>query len=226
MEAMPVELLDVYGSALVGAFCFVNRSLAIIPLDAPKKLEDALTESLGVKVIKSKIADSPLIGIFVAGNDHGLLLPRTILPEEFEVVKRETGIPVHVLDSKRTALGNLVLANDRAALIHPDLTEAEARVISDVLDVEVVRGSIAGIPFVGSAALLNNRGLLIHPSASDDEVRWLEEFFKVRAEGGTVNHGSSLLRVGAVANDRGALVGSLTTGLEIAKLERILFGEG
>lgn len=221
---MPVELIEVGGSVLAGAFCFANQSFAIIPLDAPKKLEGALVENLGVKVIRTNVADSPLIGILVAGNDRGILLPKTALLEEVEVMKREAGIPVHVFNSKKTALGNLILANNRAALIHPGLSDTEAREVEDVLDVEVVRGSIAGVPFVGSAALLNDRGLLVHPSASDDELRWLEEFFKVRVEGGTVNHGSWLLRVGAVANNRGALVGSLTTWLEVTKIERVLFG--
>ncbi|MEM4699957.1 MAG: translation initiation factor IF-6 [Candidatus Nezhaarchaeales archaeon] len=221
---MPVELIEVGGSVLAGAFCFANQSFAVIPLDAPRKLEDALVENLGVKVIKTNVADSPLIGIFVAGNDRGILLPRTALPEEVEAIRRETGIPVYTLDSKKTALGNLILANNRAALVHPSLSDAEAKQVEDVLDVEVVRGSIAGVPFVGSAALLNDRGLLVHPSASDDELRWLEELFKVGGEGGTVNCGSWLLRVGAVANNRGALVGSLTTWLEVAKIERVLFG--
>ncbi|MCX8204584.1 MAG: translation initiation factor IF-6 [Candidatus Nezhaarchaeota archaeon] len=219
---MPVELVDVNGSVLVGAFCFVNQAFAIIPPDAPKRLEDVLTENLGVRVIRSNVADSPLIGILVAGNDHGLLLPRTTLLEEFELIKREAEIPVYILNSKKTALGNLILANSRAALIHPDLADAEVKEVEDALDVEVARGSIAKIPFVGSTALLNDRGLLVHPSTGDDELRWLEEFFKVRAEGGTVNHGSPLLRVGAVVNNRGALAGLLTTGLEIAKIERVL----
>jgi translation initiation factor 6 len=221
---MPVELLEMYGSVLVGAFCFANRSLAIIPADAHRKLEEALTSNLGVKVIRSRISDSAIVGILVAGNDHGLLLPRSSLPEEVKVVAREAGINVYTLDSKLTALGNLILANNRAALIHPGMTRREAKAVEDALGVEVVGGSIANIPFVGSIALINDRGLLVHPSASDDELRWLEDLFKVRAEGGTVNHGSPLLRVGAVVNDRGGLIGSLTTGLEVARLERVLFG--
>ncbi|RLF10898.1 MAG: translation initiation factor IF-6 [Thermoprotei archaeon] len=220
---MSVEALDVYGSVCVGAFCFANHSLAIIPDEAPKKLQEALEENLKVKVVRVKVADSPLVGILVAGNENGILLPRSALPEEVEVVKREgEGLNVEVVDSKRTALGNLILANDKAALIHPDLTDREAKRVEDVLGVEVVRGAIAGIPFVGSTTLLNNRGLLTHPLAGEDELKWLEELFKVKAEGGTINHGSPLLRVGAVVNDHGALVGSLTTGLEIAKLERVL----
>lgn len=224
-EAMTVEAVDIYGSACIGAFTFANRELAIIPDDAPDKLDRVFEGCLGVKVVRAKVASSPLIGILVAGNSNGLLLPRTIMAEEYELLKREAGdLNVEVFDSKRTALGNIVLANDRAALIHPDLTDREARIIADVLGVEVVRGSIAGVPFVGAAAIVNNRGLLAHPLASEDELRWLEELFKVKADGGTVNHGFPLLRVGAVVNDRGAIVGSLTTGIEIAKIEVVLLG--
>lgn len=87
---------------------------------------------------------------------------------------------------------------------------------------EVLKGSIAGIPFVGSVSLINDRGLLTHPSVSEDELKRLESFFKVRVERGTINRGSPLLRVGAVVNNHGALIGSLSTGLEISKLERVL----
>ena len=91
--------------------------------------------------------------------------------------------------------------------------------IRDTLDVEVEKGTIANSPLVGAVAVATNRGLAAHPMASEEELIFLRELFKVPVDVSTVNCGSPYLRIGVVANSHGAVVGSETTGPEMARLE-------
>ena len=67
------------------------------------------------------------------------------------------------METKKTAYGNLVLANDKGALCDPRMKEPQIKEISEALGVEVFPGQIAGLPYVGSLAVATNKGVLAHP---------------------------------------------------------------
>ncbi len=220
---MPIELATIYGSYYVGAFSLATDKYALIPRDAGGKFQRIVEESLGVPVYRVSVGASPLIGILAVGNSRGLLLPFITLPEELELLKKELGVEVVAMQSAKTALGNMVLANDKAAIVHEDFTKSEIKLIEDVLDVEVVKGSLGGIKVVGSVAVANNKGALLHPMTSEEEAKWVSEVLKVRVDVGTVMMGSHLLRVAMVLNSKGAIVAPTTTGPELARIEQVLF---
>jgi len=59
-------------------------------------------------------------------------------------------VNITIAETRRTAYGNLVLANDYGAVVDPRLKKADIKMISDTLGVEVVPGEVAGLPYVGS----------------------------------------------------------------------------
>jgi len=219
---LPAVRLDLFGTANVGAFCFANDNYLIVPRDLPPKTLSSLEEALQVKVIETTISGSVLIGIFIAGNSNGIVVPSTIYDEELDFLKKELSLNIVKIISKKTALGNLVLANDKAAMISTELTKSEAKLISDALGVEVVKGSLAGFTSIGAIAVVTNKGMLVHPKATEDELKQLREIFKVPVDTSTVNRGSPLLRIGMVANSKGAALGIMTTGHELAHIEASL----
>jgi len=95
-------------------------------------------------------------------------------------------------------------------------------VVSETLDIEVVRGSIANFKIAGSVAVATNKGVLVHPLATSDELEFLEKTMKVPVDVGTVNQGTKLVGAGAVANSNGVMVGEKTTGPEMARIEESL----
>ena len=121
------------------------------------------------------------------------------------------------------AFGNNILVNDHAALVNPDLDNANIRTIADILNVEVVKGTIAGYNTVGSACVVTNKGLLCHPEATKEEQEMLHSLFKVPVAVGTLNYGSRIVGSSILANSKGAAVGYNSTPIEMGRVEDALY---
>jgi translation initiation factor 6 len=156
-----------------------------------------------------------LAGALACGNSNGILLPISICEEELAAVKSVFDGNVRVMETKKTAYGNLVLANDFVAVVDTRFKEGTIKQISDTLGVEAVRAEIAGLPYVGSLAVATNKGVLAHPLLKDDERKVLERVFKVPVDVGTVNCGIPYVGTGLIANSHAAVAGSMTTGPEM-----------
>lgn len=223
---MIIEKVNYYGNPNIGIYIFANDKISFIPKDSEQKLERLIQNILKVPIYRLSIADTNIINILVVGNNKGILVPYIIKEYELDVIKQFFEGNIAVVKSRFTALGNVCLVNDRAALLHPNAYEELSKSIKDVLEVEVIeKGMINGIPTVGSAAYVNNRGGLVHPDATERELETLSEIFGVRFDIGTVNFGIGFIKSGLVGNSKGILVGERTTGPEIMRISRV-FGNG
>jgi translation initiation factor 6 len=217
-EVIPVSI---YGTSSIGAYVFTNNELTILPPDAPAKVARLIEEALGTRVLKLTIAKSPLVGIFIVGNDSGVLVPSIVEDEELLELRR-SGLNVLVVKTRYTAIANLVLTNNRSTVVSPILEKDHLREIGDALGTEVLVNYICGTYLVGSIGVANNRGVLLSPEASEEDVRKIREIFKVNVDVGTINRGRSFIRGGLVVNDRGGIVGNETTGFEIIRIMQVL----
>jgi len=116
-----------------------------------------------------RICGTSLVGVFCAGNNNCLLVPKIAFPEEVEYLT-SLGINVKVIPSKLTALGNLVLCNDTGCLVSSDFGADTKKEIRQALHVPLHPGSIAGLTVVGSSAVATNNGCLIHRDATEEEI--------------------------------------------------------
>jgi translation initiation factor 6 len=137
-------------------------------------------------------------------------------------MQRLIGVPVGILPDRLNAVGNIVLANDSAALVHPDLSDKALEAIAGTLQVDVYRGTIAGIKNVGMAGVVTNKGLLVHPKVTASEREALEEIFGFPVSIGTTNFGTQMLGSGLLANSKNFVAGSETTGPELGRIEEAL----
>jgi len=220
-----IEKANYHGNPHIGIYIFSNDIISFIPKDSEPKLEQIVSSVLNVSVHRVSIADTSLINTFVVGNNKGVLLPHIVKDYEYNIIKQALERNVAIAKTKYTALGNICLVNDRAALVSPYAYEDLARHIRDILEVEVVeKGAIDDIPTVGSAAFVNNKGGLVHPDASEDDLKNLSQLFGVKFDVGTVNFGIGFIKSGLVGNSKGLLVGERTTGPEIMRISRV-FGD-
>lgn len=212
---MAIFLSSLVGSASLGVYSLATDRFFMVPNSVPPKKAQRLSEWLKVKLIHTSVGASVLIGALACANSNGILLPSFIREEELGTIRKSFDGNITIMETKKTAYGNLVLANDQGAIVDPRLKPADVDKISETLGVEVARSEIAGLPYVGSLAVATNKGVLAHPFLKDTERRLLEDLLKVPVDVGTVNCGLPYIGTGLIANRHTAIAGLLTTGPEI-----------
>jgi translation initiation factor 6 len=205
----------------VGIFCKANDDIAFVRRKLSKKIKKKIFSALNVELIELNIADASIIGSLLAFNSSGAVVTDFIDEQNIKNIKNQ-GLKVSVITDKLNAAGNDILVNDNGALVHPKLEDKTLKEIEETFNVPVHRGTIGSLNTVGMAAVATNKGLLCHPKATEDEKRQLEKIFDVEVMIGTVNHGVPLIGSGLVANTKGAVVGNLTTGIELGRIEEAL----
>ncbi|ANF21939.1 translation initiation factor IF-6 [Thermococcus piezophilus] len=224
---MHIEKLDFENSPYLGVYGVATDRVVLIREGLGEKKLEVLREVLKVPLIETSIMKSRIIGIFAVGNSNAIVVPYYVWDSELEHIQnelKEYGIDMIIepFQSTLTAFGNLILVNDRAALVSAKFTREDAKKLEDILGVEVERGIIGDYHAVGSVGVVTNRGGLVHPEATDEELEWLRDLFKVDIYVGTTNMGVPFVGSCMLANSHGVVVGHLTTGPEIVKIEEAL----
>lgn len=215
-----VKRISIDGSAVLGVFAACTEEF-LLSAPAPTEEEQLnFLQELDVTSVPLLIGSSAVVGSLVAGNSNGFVVSNNALRHEIAQLKASCGgLPVRKLPGRINAAGNVILANDTAALIHPNLIARAERVISEALGVDVQRGTVAGLKTVGMAACATNKGVLAHPKATEGELSKLDDTFSVPVNIGTVNYGSPLVGSSLLANTKGYVVGLETTGIELGRIE-------
>lgn len=212
--------LKIAGSSLLGVFARCTESLVLVPPEAGERALEALEQGLRVEPVVMLAAGSSVLGSLVCANSHGFVVTGHASEEEMSLL-RQHGTVVK-LPGRINAAGNVILANDSAALVHPGLSSRACDAVAEALGVKVAKGTVGGLRTVGMAAVATNRGLLAHPRATEAEIALLEGHFELPVDVGTVNFGSPLVGSGILANSRGYLAGEETTGPELGRIEDAL----
>jgi len=210
------------GSAYVGVYARATDEYLLVRPDAEDDVIEAFGSELSVPVVETTIGGAGTVGALAVGNRNGLLVTSRVTDAERDRIEDVIDAPVVALPGRINAAGNVVLANDNGAFVHPDLSRDAVQAVKDALDVPVERGDLAGVQTVGTAAVATNRGALCHPQASDAELDRLADVLGVPTDVGTINYGGPLVGSGLVANEHGYVVGQDTTGPELGRIESAL----
>ena len=213
-----IKRLNLGGNPNIGVSIAANENLAIIPPNLTPETVDLIEESLEVETVQTLISGSNLAGALTCGNSRGFIVSKYAFDWEIETIKN-MGVEVEKIPDRLTAVGNIILANDNGAIVNPLLSDESVELITQVLDVEAIKGSIAQFKITGAVAVATNRGVLLHPSANQEDIELVEKILKVPADVGTVNNGTSLVGACTVATTKGVIVSLNTTGPELARIE-------
>lgn len=210
-----------HGDHNLGLFGKASDDFCILGNFVSEKNEEQAEGFLKVTVKKLTIANTDLIGVFSCINSNGILLPKITTRREIEVlktVKKELDVNLGVLNSKFTALGNLILCNNRGAVISRNFSKRDKKRIEDCLGVESMFSTVAKTDVVGSCGVATNKGCLLHRDVDESEIKIIQDVLKVEAGIGTANFGSPFVGSCMIANSNGAVIGQSTTGPEANRI--------
>lgn len=215
-----IKKISILKSNYIGVYARAWEDVAILPTTVEDEVIADFQEILGVEIRKTQINSSNLIGSMSVINSNGLIVAQNGWEKGFEVQFPDRNILY--LEDKFNAVGNDIVANDHAALIHTGFNNTSRKKIQDTLGVEVIKGTIGGIKTVGSVSVVTQKGMLVTPEASEEEQEFLSNFFKVPVKAGTANFGNMYIGSSIIANTKGVLVGKDTTPIELGRIDDIL----
>ncbi|HKU32973.1 MAG TPA: translation initiation factor IF-6 [Candidatus Nitrosotalea sp.] len=217
---MGIFKYDVYRSPNVGIYAKCNDSFVFVPNGFATTKVKNLCEFLKTEHVFTSVANTRLLGALMVVNNNGLLLPRNSLEEEVVHLKKSTGLNVDILDTKHTALGNLICVNDKGGIMSPLIPTEYVKKVEDVLGIEVIRRRIAGYHQAGAMAVATSRGGIIHPATEEEDIKAVSQVLGVELEPATINGGTPYVSSGILANNSSLVVGTLTNGPELVMLTK------
>ena len=220
LDSLGIFKYDVYRSPNVGIYTKCNDDFVFLPNGfAPSKAKN-LSEFLQTDYVFTSVANTRLLGPLMVVNNKGMLLPRNCLEEELSHLKKSTGLNVDILETKHTAIGNLICANDKGGIMSPLIPNEFVKKVEDVLGIEVLQKRVAGYHQDGVMTVATSHGGIIHPNTEEEDIKVFSEVLGVELEPATINGGSPYLASGILANNKSLVVGTLTNGPELVMLTR------
>ena len=221
---MTILKSQIFGGSLIGVYLAANNSYILFPRLLLKPLIKKLKSVFNKPLFPITVNNSNLIGVYTASNKYGIIVPNIMKDEEIDDLKTylRDSAKIRVLKSIDNAFGNLILCNDKGAIIS-SLLKKKRKEIEDTLNVEVVVYEFADCYLPGSIALANNNGCVVHPLTKDEEIEQIKSILKVdEIDVSTINRGIPYLSAGAIVNDNSGVFGEASTGPEMMRLTNVL----
>jgi len=207
------------GDPNIGVFARVLGDIAIIPPESPEDFKAAVKAALDVTLVETTIQGSAIIGSLVAGNSRGIVVSGLATEEEIAILSEHR--EVLLLTESMNAAGNVIMANDSFAAVHPDMTTDMMHAIGEFLGVETITLTLGGVKTVGMAGVATNKGVILHPRATEQQIARVETVAKIPVGTGSINMGSGLVGTGLLVNEKGYIAGNATSGFELGRIEDV-----
>ncbi len=217
---MAIYQTDFLGEGYLGLFGFATDEYCLISNRLNQRKLKEIEDTLGVETISTPIFNFSLSGIMSAGNSRGALLPYLIEDDELERIGKKVGVAI--VPDKFTALGNLIVANDRGGMISDVFSQRAKVSIDEALGINTIQGQIAGSSEVGALCAATNKGFVVSPDVNDAELKQLEKVFGVPGGRASANMGSKVVGACLIANSNGFIAGQDTTPIELEYINEAL----
>ncbi len=137
-----VRRIAIDGTSVLGVFAACTEDLVVIAPSITQEARHNLERELAVDSAPLFIGSSSVVGSLITGNSNGFVVSSSASRSEIKQLKAHSnGLKVRKLPGKINAAGNVILANDNAALINPNLITRAERVVEETLRVDVRRGT-------------------------------------------------------------------------------------
>ncbi len=170
------------GSPVIGSFVAMNSYGMIVPdLITDDELELLQKNTKKDFQITSIGIEDNAFGNLVLCNDSGAIISPK-LEEAKDIIEKALKVPVRVLRFADSDLaGSCGLANNSGVLLHPMVTEEEAKIIGKVLHVEEVDVSTVncGSPYLGGGVIVNDSVAIFGQNSTGPELQRIMEILQL-----------------------------------------------
>tara|TARA_B100001564_G_scaffold339918_1_gene333116 strand:+ start:513 stop:1175 length:663 start_codon:yes stop_codon:yes gene_type:complete len=171
IESFP---LSIGGSNLLGSLiCGNSNGIAVADIATEEDI-DKLTSFGDVVVMEH--------GVNAAGNllvctSKGAIMSPLLPDEGVELLSQVFKVPgVSTTIAGQDILGSLAVANNKGAILHPDVTVSEVEKIKKSLGVDVMVGTVGyGSPFIGAGMVSTDVGAVVSPETTGPELNRIED---------------------------------------------------
>ncbi len=216
---MGIIKANVNGNPNVGLFGVVVNNILLFGEKIREK--ELFEKTLGLKMLRIKIAGTDIPGVMCASNKKKLLIPHLAFEQEKEILEKNN-IPYAVITTNTTCLGNTIACNEKGAILSTEFTQEEVKEIQEALAVPCIQKDIAGLTTPGAIIVIHKDKAIVHKDANEEDIAIIEKTLQVTAEPATVNLGSPHLRAGLLNSDKGLIIGDQSGGPEIVNIDNAL----
>ena len=163
---------------LLGILMVVNNHGILLPYSSTQNEIDNLKKStdLNVEILDTK---HNALGNLICINDKAAIIS-PLIPKDV-IKKIEDVMDVEVIQKKVAGfnqVGAVTVASSAGGIIHPETDEADIKIISKALGVELEPATInGGIPYLSSVILVNNNAMVVGSLTSGPEIMMLTRAF-------------------------------------------------
>lgn len=216
---MKIDKGTINASPFVGVFMVVTEDIALIPANIQQKEESRLRKLFDVDFVKTKLADSSLLGTLCSGIKDRFVVSELALDSELNALEK-AGLKVKRIEGV-TAIGNLMRVNEKGGIASRVLTKEQISEIESFLKIKLAVTKVASLDIVGSSTVATNIGFIVNPNVTQQEFELLKKCFGTDGIASTLNYGDKFVGNDAVANSEAMLIGNRTTTYELLRIQDI-----
>lgn len=207
----------------IGLYIFVNDNILLIGDEVSEKDQKELERVFDLKASRTSIAGTPLLGVFIAGNNDTLVIPDIAFENEIEQLK-QLDLSVEVIKTKQTCLGNNIIVAKNQVILTKEFTEQELRQIEKAFKMPASQMQLKSTNSLGSITVINpyKNKAMVGNDITDEEFDLIEKEIGYELEAGSVNMGSPYVKSGLAVNKNGYVIGKTSGGPEINNAEEAL----
>src|SRR3989338_73262 len=188
---MNIFKTTINSSPFIGVFSCASEKFALVPMSTPQKKISEIEENLQVKVVRTSLANSSLLGVLCLLFEDKIIISEIVEEREKQFLEKN-GLKVKRLDGY-TAIGNLVSLNKNGGYASTLLSPKHVKAIEEFFGVKLVQKDFARSSLAGAASLVTNKGFIVHPNISKAEFLEMQKIFGVEGNPTTANYGDSFV---------------------------------
>lgn len=219
---MKLDRATISNSSFLNIYSCCTDKICLVPVNITQKEEKKLEEYLDVKVIKTSINRSNLIGVYLSCvNDKVVVEKNSIYPEEIELLEKE-GLKIKLISDPYNAFGNLLSINKNYGFSSPLLLSETVKEVEKFFNIKIEQKACVGLDLPGSSIYVNDYLFLINPKVEHKEFNYIKKMFNIPGIAITANYGDIFVGNDVIGNKNALLVGNFTSNIEMIKIDEFV----